>query len=222
MPNEIIPLLTQLPAHLRAEYEVFIETSDSGIRYEPTRAFADAAEWAARLEADMKTTLDNLQIVHAWLRRLYGVFPGERNVDAIIDGVVMICADVPLDVWNMRSLTDALSRFRFAPVPSELRDFLENHALRAKRPIRVLRAIAAASARAVSAAPYDPGPAVSRDAARSVVQMAASGFKADETDRPGTRSGAAIRPPVRSVEEQIAILRGERPMPAVEIFGDAG
>ena len=79
-----------------------------------------------------------------------------------------------------------------------------------------------ASARAVSAAPYDPGPAVSIDAARSVVQMAASGFRPDETDRPGTRSGAAIRPPVRTVEEQIAILRGDRPMPAVEIFGDAG
>jgi REP element-mobilizing transposase RayT len=142
------------------------------------------------------------------MKRLEGALPIRTGLIAaqICEAAIMVCADFPAEIWNRETLTDALSTMRWYPLATDVKEFMWRYAWRTERPIRALELL---SSLVPVIPPSEPGPAVSPAAVFENSDMLFSSVRAIPIS--GTRSGLPIRLPIRTVEEQIAILSGTAP-----------
>jgi hypothetical protein len=218
MTNEIIPVSAKLPRSLADEIEAYLRIAASGNAYVPTRPdlAEKAVSWANNLRQTMPRTKDRAAVATRWLNEFFEVIRPHKGetLASVIRAILMVCAEMPAEIWNRQTQAEAFKKIKYFPTPSVMFEFLEPFALRAERTLRVLDVIA-------SAVPVDPdpdrGPAVPPGVALGHLALVKDHVQA--VPNSGTKSGLPIRVPIRSVEEQLAILRGDKPMPHVTLVG---
>lgn len=190
MTNQLaIPSLPPVLAGELARYEAALA---AGVRYVPETDITELArEWAKKLRAGIVRVRDDPRPCRAWLKRLEGTLPLAPGLTpaAVTYAVILACADLPVVLFSDQNLASALAKWRKYPMPADVLEHLQPLVWRLERPIRSLETILATRKPPVPTEPYDPGPATLHTTPPASIW-----------DR--------IQPPLRSVAEQIAALRG--------------
>lgn len=167
---------------------------------EPPEHHPEAERWLALYRAQIKPTTP--EMVRAWVSDLAMHVPMPRagqsiGIAARAGGILMACGTFPAACWTRETLTLALQTFKWFPTSSEVYELLKPIANKIKATLAGLEALANAkpSERAVPARePYQPPPAP--DWAFDRTMRGSLGYRT-----------LNIQPPLRTVEEQIALLK---------------
>jgi hypothetical protein len=189
----------EVPDYLLKQLRIRQLRMDAGqptdLEYHP-----DAAVTAERLRASIQPT--TFAIVRKWANALaeVGLVPKGVAMEARCAGIAAACARFPASVWNAQTVQLALQNFDWFPMPAQVYRLLKPEADKVLAVIEGLEAIAKAppGERAVPARePYKMQPVPD--------WVSAKRGRGDHT-----RPALNIQPPPRSVDEQIALLRGAR------------
>jgi hypothetical protein len=160
----------------------------------------DAARLAAELRRNILPT--TFAIVRKWLNDLTAgpQLPKDGNtLDVRAGAVFAACSEFPASVWSADTLARAFRTFKWFPSPAEVYDLLKPEANKIADVIAGLEAVASA-----------PPAEIARPAAEPYVPPPPPEWVGDRTIRTGGRGRGRvlnIQPPLRSVAEQLALLR---------------
>lgn len=161
-------------------------------------------------------------MILGWLGRLMcgvGNPPNEEEAPAKLAAMLITLRGLPRGVWNEQTLAQAYRTFRFWPPTADVFAMLKPHAERFRTTHEALENAARTGPARASTEPYNPiaspekKPSTGRPAGSSrLAELAELRRRVRPTEADGEHG---IPPPLRTVEEQLAILRREtEPVPA--------
>lgn len=156
----------------------------------------DAAEWLARRKA--LAAPGSREQCHAWMAVLVQGVNGVTESGALgrEAAIWAMCHDLPAFVWCQKTVNELWARTAFLPSPGEAREVLAAYSAPLLKEITALEKIATATPppRLEQAPPY--------------VMPRAPEWAFDRTVRGQSGAVFEAQPPQRSIEEQIAALKG--------------
>ena len=214
MSNDLAVLtheLPELPSELKSQVSALVvgavaypgtAPDDPGLRVAPTEPWFDLRAAALVPAYRAACAPPDPLALQTWLMRLNAAVrnPQPREASALrIAAIATACSDIPRGAWTLETLAEALRAFEWWPSAAEVYKLLQPHGKRLTGTLEALEKIAKAGPRMIA-----------REAIGYKVETAPGWADSRRIRHNDNRDDAPVpsnaRPPVRTVDEQLAAL----------------